>query len=450
MRIPSSPAAPAHRAAHQFVRAAGLVLACSALAARARAQQATVPTPVTLSGELRARSEWDRPGGGAAEDVYTYLRTRLGVGATPTDGVRLFFQLQDSRVYGVPTSAAAGNPDITDLHQAYVDLSTHWRATAVTTRVGRQEVAFGNERLVGPVGWSNTGRTFDGARVLLAPSQANGAAGANVPWSATLFVATVEERGRHFGPAASPPAGGYPADRAVAGAWLTRTKPAGTLDLTLLYDAGSKYRTYAESNRYTLDARFRTPASAPVGIDAEAAWQGGTQTYEPSATTSVGQDVSAWLAGVRIGALPGGARTKTAFVGVDVLSGDATPANGSYHAFNTMYATNHPFYGLMDLFLDPAARTNDAGLVDVFGSASTTAGVRTSLRADVHRFAVQAGHAGEIGWELDLVAPIRLSGAASLELGATTFRASAAAAAMGLGADGDYRHWGYLQLRAAF
>jgi hypothetical protein len=244
--------------------------------------------------------------------------------------------------------------------------------------------------------------------------------------------------------------GGSPADRAVAGAWLTRTKLAGTLDLTLLYDAGAKYRAFAESDRYTLDARFRTRAGAPLGADAEAAWQGGTQKYEPSATTSLGQDVSAWLAGVRVGALPGASRAKTAFVGVDVLSGDATPADGSYHAFNTMYATNHPFYGLMDLFLDPAARTNDAGLVDLFGSASTAAGARASVRADLHRFAAQAGHAGEIGWELDFIAPVRLSSAASLELGVTTFKASSAAAAMGLGADGDYRHWGYVQLRASF
>lgn len=418
------------------------------VAASAAAQQASVNIPVTFFGEIRARTERDRPGGLLAEDVYTYLRTRIGMRAAPAEGVRLLFQLQDSRVYGVTTSSAAGNPDITDLHQAYVDLSTHWRNAELTTRVGRQEVAFGNERLVGPVGWSNTGRTFDGARVLLAPSAAGAASGP--AWSATLFVATVDERGRHFGPPPSAAGQGSPADRAVAGAWLTRAKKDGTVDVTLLYDGGAKYRSFSESNRYTLDARFRSRAAAPLGFDVEAAWQGGSQQYAPSATSSRGQDVSAWLASARFGALPAAGRRSTALLGADVLSGDDAPADGAYHAFNTMYATNHPFYGIMDLFLDPAARTNDAGLVDVFGSVSREINARTSLRADLHRFAVQAGKAGEIGWELDAVAPIRLSSAASLELGVTTFKASGAASAMGLGASGDYRHWGYVQLRASF
>lgn len=411
------------------------------LTAAAAAAQTSVP--VTFSGEIRARTEWDRPGGGLAEDVYTYLRTRLGVSAAPTDGVRLMFQLQDSRVYGVAASGAAGNPDITDLHQAYVDLSAERRGHEVTARVGRQEVAFGNERLVGPVGWSNTGRTFDGARLTFVPSGDDKAGR-----SATFFVASVEERGRHFGtPTAS---GTYPGDRAVIGALLTRPVRRGTLEFTALYDNGAKYRSYSESDRYTVYGRFRSAADRPFGVDLEAAWQGGTQQYQQNATTTVDQDVSAWLLGARLGRQPAPGRKASAILGVDVLSGDAKPADGQYHAFNTMYATNHPFYGLMDLFLDPAARTNDAGLVDAFGSVTRALTDRTSLRTDLHRFAVQAGSAGEIGWELDVVAPVKLSSASALEIGYAAFRASDAAAAMGLGALDKVRQWGYVQLRASF
>ena len=45
------------------------------------------PMPVAFFGEIRARSEWDRPGGPLAADVYTYLRTRLGIRAVPAEGV---------------------------------------------------------------------------------------------------------------------------------------------------------------------------------------------------------------------------------------------------------------------------------------------------------------------------------------------------------------------------
>src|SRR5690606_22845165 len=34
-------------------------------------------------------------------------------------------------------------------------------------RLGRQELAYGNERLVGAVGWSNVGRSFDAALLRL-------------------------------------------------------------------------------------------------------------------------------------------------------------------------------------------------------------------------------------------------------------------------------------------
>jgi hypothetical protein len=404
---------------------------CAAAAAfplSGRAQQAQ---PVTFFGEVRARGEWDNPGAGVDDDAYTYLRTRLGVRATAADNVRLVFQLQDSRVYGAPAATS-----ITDLHQAYVDLGSSWRGKAFTTRVGRQEIALGNERLVGPVGWSNTGRTFDGVRVLVTRENGNA-------WTATMFAATVEERGRHFGTGT----GTDVEDRTVVGAWMSRPAFDGTLEATALYDGAAAYRAYADSRRFTLDARYRSRAEASFAVDVEAAWQGGSQDVGANASA---QDVRAWLVGARAGRLPAAGRRSSALVGVDVLSGDASPADGDYRAFSTMYATNHPFYGIADLFLDPAGRTKEAGLVDAFGSASHAIGTRTSVRADLHRFATQAGGAGEIGWELDVVAPVRLSTAASLEFGYTAFRAGGAAAAFALGADGDVRHWSYIQLRAAF
>ena len=122
------------------VASACLAAAClGALPSNAHAQSAaTTSIPVTFFGEIRARSEWDRPGGPLAADLYTYLRTRLGLRVTPVEGVRIVLQLQDSRAYGVNISTAASNPDIFDLHQGYVDLSTTWRRTDVTARIGRQ------------------------------------------------------------------------------------------------------------------------------------------------------------------------------------------------------------------------------------------------------------------------------------------------------------------------
>ena len=432
------------------VAALGIGAAASIMSPCALDAQGAAPTaiPVSFFGELRARTEWDRPGGPLAADVYTYLRMRLGIRATPAEGVRIVFQLQDSRAYGVNISSAANNPDIFDLHQGYVDLSTTWRDADVTARVGRQEVSFGNERLVGPVAWSNTGRTMDGARVIFAP---RGAAAGKEPWTATAFVATVDERGRHFAATSVPAGASYPADRAVVGAYVTRALDVGAFDGTVLYDAGAKYRAFASSDRFTADARLRSGLAKPFGVELEAAYQAGRQRYQANATTpSVAQDVSAWLIGARAGHFPAAGRKMTGIVGVDMLSGDAKASDGTYTAFNTMYATNHPFYGLMDLFLDPAARTNDQGLVDALGVMTAELNSRATLRTELHHYAPQAGKTSEIGWELDAIMPIKLSSAATLELGYGAFRAGAGATAMALGANGYARHWAYAQLRASF
>jgi hypothetical protein len=115
-----------------------------------------------------------------------------------------------------------------------------------------------------------------------------------------------------------------------------------------------------------------------------------------------------------------------------------------------MFATNHPFYGLMDLFLDPAARTLDRGLIDALATTTIALPPRTTLKVELHHFAPQTGARAEIGWEADVIAPVRLSTSTLFELGYTAFRAGPAAQAMGLGVNNSVRQWTYAQLKASF
>lgn len=413
-----------------------------------RAQTATTTIPLTVFGEIRSRSEGDWPGGALATDAYTYLRSRLGVRAEPAHGVRIVVQVQDSRVFGAEGNTTATSPDVTELHQGYLELGGGWGTRDLVARVGRQEIIFGNERLVGAADWTNTARSFDGARVLLTP---HGSTAGSEPWTATAFAATVEERGRKFGGTTAGTTTPPVPDHAVGGLYATRVIGSGSLETTALYDAGAHYRSYAGSNRATFDARLRQGAKHAIGFELEAAWQTGSQQYQATGTSPVvNQDVNAWLAGAKLTRPAAEGRRVTGTLGVDVLSGDAKPADGGYSAFNTMFATNHPFYGLMDLFLDPAARTNDRGLVDAMATTAIALPPRTALKVELHHFAPQAGDHAEIGWEGDFIAPVRISSAATIELGYTAFRAGPAAAAMGLGANGAWRHWAYLQLKTGF
>ena len=60
--------------------------------------------------------------------------------------------------------ATARNPISLDFHQAFVTSGNH-KEFPFSLKVGRQELSYGEERLVGAFGWNNIGRVFDAAKV---------------------------------------------------------------------------------------------------------------------------------------------------------------------------------------------------------------------------------------------------------------------------------------------
>ncbi len=396
---------------------------------------------ITFSGEVRTRGEYDRPGSGVGGDGVTLLRSRFGAGARLTGGARIFVQIQDSRVFG-EKGTTSGSADQLDLHQGYLELDGKWEGRSVALRAGRQEMAFGNERLVGAVGWTNTGRTFDGARVDLAP--------AGAAWHATALAVTLAEHGRR---SPTPVADDRSRDDEVL---LGLAVNRGTLEGLLVHDRGVHFRAFDDVQRTTGYARYRTAPAAGFVVDVEGAYQFGNQRRLPSggSGSQTAQDIGAWFAGARLNRRADDALPASLTLGVDWLSGDSNPSDGSYGAFNTLYATNHKWYGIMDLFVDPAARTGDRGLVDAMAGAAFTISPRVALRADVHHFQTATSGAFAVdrtlGWEGDLTMPMSISQAANVELGYALFRPGAGGEALGLGDEGALRHWGYLQLRVGF
>lgn len=396
---------------------------------------------ISFSGEVRTRVENDRPGSGVASDVFTLLRSRLGVGARLTGGAQMFVQIQDSRVFG-EKATTSGTADQLDLHQAYLQLGGKWEGRNVALRAGRQEIVFGNERLVGAVDWTNTGRTFDGARVDLTPE---GAA-----WHATALAVTLVEHGRRS--TTTVPANEARDDETLLGLTFNR----GTLEGLLVHENGVHFRSFDHVRRTTGYVRYRTPPAAGFVVDMEGAYQFGDQRLELTGGSGsfAAQDIGAWLASARVNRAADDAVPASLTLGMDWLSGDSNPANGSYGAFNTLYGTNHKWYGIMDLFLDPAARTGDRGLVDAMAGAGVTLSPRVTLRADVHHFRTAASGAASVdrnlGWEADLTIPMHISPVARVEFGYALFRPGAGAQALGLGDEGELRNWAFLQLRVGF
>lgn len=95
-------------------------------------------------------------------------RARLSLRASAKDTVGLLLELQDVRGWGseLNTSTTAAN---TGLHQGFIDLrATKW----LDVRVGRQELSYGEERLVGALDWNQNARAFDGVFARLKPTGA--------------------------------------------------------------------------------------------------------------------------------------------------------------------------------------------------------------------------------------------------------------------------------------
>ena len=76
-------------------------------------------------------------------------------------------------------------------------------------------------------------------------------------------------------------------------------------------------------------------------------------------------------------------------VGYDYLSGgDAGDSNPTSHAFNTLYATNHKFYGHMDYFTNIPADTRGGSLQDAQVGVAFATSEKTSLNLTYHHFSL--------------------------------------------------------------
>ncbi len=107
----------------------------------------------------------------------------------------------------------------------------------------------------------------------------------------------------------------------------------------------------------------------------------------------------------------------------EYLSGDHDPNRGSYHVFDTLYATNHKFYGYMDLFTDIPRDTFGFGLRDDYPRLLLST-ERVAFTAAYHYFRLaEETPAGEdeLGGELDLVLNVKLARGLAIEGGYSYF-----------------------------
>lgn len=381
---------------------------------------------IVVGGEVRLRSEYDdRHVLNERQVMVHLLRSRLRATAHPLAWITVLGEVQDSRFLGESDpSQARGTTDATadqlDMHQAYAQVDTPFHLP-LSLRFGRQEMTFANERLIGVSNWSNTGRSFDGARATWLPLK-------------TLSVDLFADR-------LSSPSVASSAAQNFYGAWAT-WKPMRMLaaDFFALRDDNTgRIRKGVDLGRHvlgrnTLGANLRGTLGR-LNVELEGAGQTG---HGASTDSTRRLDIRAFMGSITssVAILP---KTQTRLGGVlTALSGDGSPSDDRDERFSTLFGTNHRLYGTMDIVPE---LSGTHGLVDAGATLSHSPIPAVRLLLEAHRFLPQRGD-GAFGNEADLTAvwraapPLEVSGGASVfdpgDLLTTRLGSS-------------LRHWAYLQ-----
>ena len=128
-------------------------------AAQATTAAAEAAPRVQMGAEIRLRPESrsDFSAKNALNNV-VLQRIRLNARLRLNERITGLVQLQDSRFWGEEVSTASNEANV-DLHQAYLQVD-RFLSAPVSLRIGRQELVYGNERLVGAFGWNYGGGSF--------------------------------------------------------------------------------------------------------------------------------------------------------------------------------------------------------------------------------------------------------------------------------------------------
>jgi hypothetical protein len=298
---------------------------------------------LSFGAQLRERVElWDdfnfgAPVGEGHDDAFLLTRLLFHTDVHLTEYVRIFAQGKAAFVTDrdLPGGARKSDVDQIDLQNGFMDVTLPklWDAQ-LTLRGGRQEMSFGAQRLVSPLDWSNTRRTFDGISAILSWRG----------WTGTGFYVRPVQVNRYD-------LNEWTKDEFFYGLYATGmlggSEIRGDLYWLGLDRGNSTFNgTNGHEKRQTLGGRLFGPLpGTPLDLEVEGAYQ----------TGRVGAgDVSAFMVASQLGWWLETAPTSPRFfVGFDWASGDENPG-GDVETFNQLFPLSHQYYG----FIDAVARQN--------------------------------------------------------------------------------------------
>jgi hypothetical protein len=373
---------------------------------------------MSLTGQLRTRTEF-RDGQGsplpknAKPSFFTSQRTRLSFGYT---AYRLKFNVsaQDVRVWGqdVSTINRTTSQDLNGLmfHEAWAEIrlnDTTFKTKNFSLKLGRQELVYDDQRLLGNLDWLQQGRRHDAALLKYETKTWMLHLGGAFNQNKELASSTIYN---------STPAGNYPATtnggsmyKSMAFLYAGKKLQKGTASFLFFTDHFSKYYMDTITHLKVFDNNAWTRATTGIYfnnsfnkllVTASAYYQFGHNNS--------GQKLSAEL--LSLATQYAFSRKFSSGPGVDFYSGGTHGTTSK--TFDPLYGTPHKFGGFMDYYYT-ANGFGKNGLVDYYLRNKYKASDKFSLIADIHHFNSAATITGystkNLGQEIDLVGSYALT-----------------------------------------
>jgi hypothetical protein len=376
----------------------------------------TLKAQLSINAEYRPRGEF-RHGYKSMfseDDNAAYFisqRTRLGL-TYKNEKYSLRITGQDVRVWGdesmFSSTSVKGDNASVDLYEAWFQLNVGANSHL---KIGRQEWAYDDQRLLAKRNWGQSGMTYDGLLLNFD----------NKDFRFDLGLSLNNDAENKVG-------NEYTPDKMKFLDFIYLSKKLGQSSKITFKGILSGYQKEEGSETiYVMGTYgpFFQMNNAKFKLDA--------YFYHQTGTNTTSQNVNAYLFSLK--AMYKLSNTINVGPGLDLISGNDPSGNSKTdHSFDLLYGGRHRFMGDMDYFSSLSKSVSDAGLIDVFAKANLSFNKKNSLNIAYHHFATQKSISNpldissdfkkSLGNEIDLMYKYKAEIPAGLRIGFALFNAS--------------------------
>lgn len=349
--------------------------------------------------------------------------------------------IQDVRIWGSGDQVYKEDLSLTKMAEAWGE---YLFDDKVSLKLGRQFLAYDNDRIIGSLDWAQQGRSHYLA--LLKISYAT--------WQLHLGAAFNQDASTpEYGKLSSTYYVGVSNYKTMQYAWFHKKIKWGKFSLLFLNNGIQTGPDTASSVKFshTIGGIFQKKLGS-VGFQIE--------LYQQFGENPAGKDINAELFAANAGIPIGKARLT---VGVDYLSGTSYNESGTDRSFNPLYGTHHKFYGFMDYFYVGNVHSQNGmttGFINLYINPVFAIFPKLKLITAIYQFVSPVGiyspttpegpftgsSKTNLGTEIDLILSLNLAEYVNLRAGYSQLFATKSLQTIKNGGPDNFNNWAWLMI----